>query len=74
LKIGFALGRWCGSAVERNKFKRQARTTIRSFQDKRGPLHVLVQPKTKINNIESVQAELLNILPFFHKTKKVKPL
>ena len=66
LEVGFSLGRRFGSAVARNKFKRKVRVVVRSFQKNKKPLHVLVQPKTKIQNIKFLSNEIVGLLSRFH--------
>ena len=60
--VGFALGGWCGSAVERNVFKRQAREIIKTFYLSKQPVHVLVQTKKKLKEIKNAKEEILKIL------------
>ena len=62
LAVGFALGGWCGSAVERNFFKRQSREVIKKFYISKPPVHVLVQTKKKLKEIKSVKKEILSVL------------
>ena len=69
LKIGFALGGWSGNAVARNRFKRIARKTIKSFYKNRLPVSILVQTKNKITLIKSLENEIIGLLSS-SKTKK----
>ena len=60
--VGFSLGGWCGSAIERNRFKRQAREIIKFFYLSKQPVHVLVQTKKKLKEIKNAKEEILKIL------------
>ncbi len=60
--IGFALGGWSGSAVERNRFKRQSREIVKNYYLSKEPVHVLIQAKKKLKNIEALKKEILSVL------------
>ena len=62
MAIGFSLGRWSGSAVVRNKFKRVARKTFLNHQKNKQPLHVLIKTKKPIHKIDNLQKEILSLL------------
>ena len=62
MAIGFSLGRWSGSAVARNKFKRVARKTFLNHQKNKQPLHILIKTKKPLDKIDSLQTELLFLL------------
>lgn len=72
LKIGFSLGGWSGSSVERNNFKRSVRVVVRSFQKNKKPLHVLVQTKTKIQNIKFLKKEITGLLSRFQNQTHIE--
>ena len=69
LAIGFSLGRWSGTAVVRNKFKRVARKTFLCHQKNKQPLHVLIKTKTPIHKIDNLQKELLSL---FNQTEQIE--
>jgi len=60
--IGFSLGRWSGSAVVRNKFKRTVRQIFINYQKNKEPLHVLIKPKRSLVQISGLKNELLFLL------------
>jgi len=62
LAIGFSLGRWSGSAVVRNKFKRVARHIFLKHQKNKKSLHVLLRPKKTLIQINSFKKEFLFLL------------
>ena len=62
LALGFSLGRWSGSAVVRNKFKRVARLIFINHQKNKDPLHVLVKPKRALFQIKDFKNEFLFLL------------
>tara|TARA_Y100000590_G_scaffold439771_1_gene564251 strand:+ start:35 stop:358 length:324 start_codon:yes stop_codon:yes gene_type:complete len=52
--IAFSIKRTAGSAVLRNKFKRQSRSILREGLFKNNPVHLLVRPTSKITKKVSV--------------------
>ena len=62
LGVGFALGRWSGSSVERSRFKRVSRETIKKIYKNKQPANILIQTKNKINLISSVENEIICLL------------
>ena len=68
LKIGFSVGRWCGSAVKRNQFKRKARCIIRSFHNNKPSCELVVSLKSSIHAISFLEKEIHAVLSKIHKT------
>jgi len=67
LEIGFSLGAWSGNAVQRNCFKRKSREIVKAFYASKKPVCILIQTKTKIKKIKSVDSELFNLLALNNK-------
>ena len=58
LKTGFSIKKRCGSAVLRNRFKRQLRVLVTSFANQYSPLKILIMTDKNIYKISNPKKEI----------------
>ena len=69
LKIGFSIKRCFGSAVLRNRFKRQARVGAQLLSKTYGPLKILIIIEKNIKGVQNTKSELQNVFKTISGTK-----